>query len=50
MGRENIRTRYYRLVKILERLYRKKKINGIKEIQMNYMENRALVATVDPVR
>ncbi len=50
MGRENIRTRYYRLVKILERLYRKKKINGIKEIQMNYMENRALVATVDPGR
>jgi len=50
MGWENIRTRYYRLVKILERLYRKKKINGIKEIQMNYMENRALVATVDPGR
>ncbi len=50
MGKENIRTRYYRLVKILERLYRKKKIAEIKEIQMNYMENRALVATVDPVR
>lgn len=50
MGRENIRTRYYRLVKILERLYRKKKIAGIKEIQMNYMENRALVATIDPGR
>ncbi len=50
MGRENIRIRYYRLVKILERLYRKKKIAGIKEIQMNYMENRALVATVDPGR
>ena len=50
MGRENIRTRYYRLVKILERLYRKKKIGEIKEIQMNYMENRALVATVGPVR
>ncbi len=50
MGRNTIRTRYYRLVKILERLYRKKKIAEIKEIQMNYMENRALVATVDPGR
>ena len=50
MGRENIKTRYYRLVKILERLYRKEEIGEIKEIQMNYMENRALVATVGPVR
>ncbi len=50
MGKERIRTRYYRLVKILERLYRKKKIAGIKEIRMNYTENRVLVATVDPGR
>ncbi len=50
MGRNAIRTRYYRLVKILERLYRKKKIAEIKEIKMNYMENRVLVATVDPGR
>lgn len=50
MGKEKIPVRYYRLVKILERLYRKKKIAEIKEIRMNYTENRVLVATVDPGR
>jgi len=44
LGRERIRIRYWRLVRILERLYRKKKIEQIREIRMDYAENRALVA------
>ena len=50
VGKQQIQKRYYRLVKILERLYRKKKIAEIKEIHMNYMENRVLVATAGPGR
>jgi hypothetical protein len=47
MGHGNIRTSYYQLVKLLERLYRKKKIHVIKEIRMDYQEGRILVAKVD---
>ncbi|WP_319550518.1 FtsQ-type POTRA domain-containing protein [Desulfogranum marinum] len=46
-GTEKIYTRYYRLVKILERLYRKKKIEGIASIRMDYMENKVLVARAE---
>ncbi|HHB76477.1 MAG TPA: FtsQ-type POTRA domain-containing protein [Desulfobulbus sp.] len=48
VGTKRIRTKYYRLVKILERLYRKKKIAKIKEIRMDYTENKVLVAMVSP--
>ncbi len=47
MGYSDIRTRYYQLVKLLERLYRKKKIEEIKEIRMDYYEDRILVAKVE---
>jgi len=50
MGEDRMRTKYYRLVKILERLYRKKQIEGIKEIRMDYTENKVLVATLQPGR
>lgn len=50
MGRENISTRYYRLIRILDRLYRKKKIAGIREIHMDYMEHKVLVAMAGPGR
>ncbi|MCF6186988.1 MAG: FtsQ-type POTRA domain-containing protein [Desulfobulbaceae bacterium] len=50
MGENRIRTKYYRLVKILERLYRKKQIEGIKEIRMDYTENKVLVAMLQPGR
>ncbi len=46
-GTEKIYTKYYRLVKILERLYRKKKIEGIASIRMDYMENKVLVARAE---
>jgi hypothetical protein len=48
VGTERIQTKYYRLVKILERLYRKKKIEKIKEIRMDYTENKVLVAMICP--
>ena len=48
LGEDRIRTKYYRLVKILERLYRKKKIDEIKEIRMDYTENKVLVAMNSP--
>jgi len=47
MGYDNISTRYYQLVTLLERLYRKKKIKEIKEIRMDYQEGRFLVAKVE---
>jgi len=50
IGENRIRTKYYRLVKILERLYRKKQIEGIKEIRMDYTENKVLVAMLQPGR
>ena len=46
-GTEKIYTKYYRLVKILERLYRKKQIEGIASIRMDYMENKVLVARAE---
>lgn len=47
MGYDNISTRYSQLVTLLERLYRKKKIQEIKEIRMDYQEGRILVAKVE---
>ena len=44
IGYGNVEKRYYQLVKLLERLYRKEKIEGIKEIRMDYHEGRILVA------
>jgi hypothetical protein len=50
MGYDKINTRYYQLVKLLERLYRKKKVEEIKEIRMDYFEDRILVAKVEPYK
>ncbi len=47
MGYDSIDTRYYQLVKLLERLYRKKKIKDIKEIRMDYQTDRILVARLE---
>ena len=47
MGYDNITTRYNQLVLLLERLYRKEKIQEIKEIRMDYQEGRILVAKVE---
>ncbi len=50
MGKGQIRTRYYQLVKILGRLYRRHRVRDITEIRMNYAKNRILVASSGPVQ
>jgi cell division protein FtsQ len=47
IGYGNIRTRYYQLVKLLEHLYRKEKIEHIREIRMDYQPGRILVASLE---
>ena len=47
MGSEGMRTKYNKLVRLLESLYRRKKIEEIKEIRMDYFGNRVLVAKVE---
>lgn len=48
IGYGNVEKRYYQLVKLLGRFYRKKKIEGIREIRMDYHEGRILVARSEP--
>jgi hypothetical protein len=48
MGNSDMRHRYYLLVKLMERLYRKKKVEEIKEIRMDYGRDRILVARIVP--
>jgi len=48
VGYGNVEKRYYQLVKLLERFYRKGEIEGIKEIRMDYHEGRILVARSEP--
>ena len=48
VGYGNVEKRYYQLVKLLERFYRKKRIEGIEEIRMDYHEGRILVARSEP--
>jgi cell division protein FtsQ len=48
LGYGNIRTRYYQLVRLLERLYDRGTIENIKEIRMDYKADRILVARLEP--
>ncbi|CAK8722328.1 Cell division protein FtsQ [Candidatus Electrothrix laxa] len=48
VGYGNVEKRYYQLIKLLERFYRKKRIEGIEEIRMDYHEGRILVARSEP--
>ncbi len=48
LGYGNIRTRYYQLVKLLEQLYSKEKIEHVKEIRMDYQADRILVSKAEP--
>ncbi|RWX44755.1 cell division protein FtsQ [Candidatus Electrothrix aarhusensis] len=48
IGYGNVEKRYYQLVKLLERFYRKRRIEGIKEIRMDYHQGRILVARSEP--
>jgi hypothetical protein len=42
-GRDRLQTKYFRLVKVLEQLYAKKQIEAVKEIRMDYSEDKILV-------
>jgi hypothetical protein len=48
IGYGKIKPRYYQLVRLLERLYRKEKIEYIREIRMDYQPGRILVACLNP--
>lgn len=47
MGKEKIKVRFYRLIKVLAKLYDDKKIRGVAEIRMDYADNKILVSRVD---
>ncbi|NOQ45690.1 MAG: FtsQ-type POTRA domain-containing protein [Desulfobulbaceae bacterium] len=47
LGQDTLQTKYYRLVKILDRLYRGKKLHEIKEIRMDYFDDKVLVAKLE---
>ncbi|MCL7486690.1 MAG: FtsQ-type POTRA domain-containing protein [Desulfobulbaceae bacterium] len=47
MGKDKIRLRFDRLVRILAKLYRDDSIKGVGEIRMDYGEDKILVAGVD---
>ena len=46
-GTDDLYKKYYRLVKILERMYRKKEMEGITDIRMDYLDNKVLVARTE---
>ncbi|MBM9536025.1 cell division protein FtsQ/DivIB [Desulfobulbus alkaliphilus] len=43
LGWDRLQTKYYRLVKILEHLYARKQIDAVKEIRMDYTDDKVLV-------
>lgn len=46
MGQDKIRERYYLLVRVLAQLYRKDKVREVKEIRMDYAEDKIMVASL----
>jgi len=49
MGKDKVRLRFERLVRILAKLYREDRIKEVGEIRMDYAEDKILVARVDEV-
>jgi len=47
MGKEKISLRFSRLLRVLAKLYREDKIEGVSEIRMDYGENKILVSRTD---
>ncbi|MBV5316795.1 MAG: FtsQ-type POTRA domain-containing protein [Desulfobulbaceae bacterium] len=43
-GKDRLQTKYFRLVKVLEQLYAKKQVEAVKEIRMDYSDDKILVA------
>lgn len=42
-GKDRLHTKYYRLVKVLEQLYSRKQVDAVKEIRMDYSDDKVLV-------
>lgn len=47
MGKEDVRVRFGRLIRLLAQLYKDDRIEGVSEIRMDYAENKILVARLD---
>ncbi len=47
MGRDGMRRKYWRLVKILKGLYKSGEISRIEHIRMDYMQDKALVSRIE---
>jgi len=42
-GVDRLQTKYFRLVKVLDQLYAKKQVDAVKEIRMDYLDDKVLV-------
>lgn len=42
-GRDRLQTKYYRLIKVIEQLYSRKQVDAVKEIRMDYLDDKVLV-------
>jgi hypothetical protein len=42
-GKDRLQTKYFRLVKVLEQLYARKQVDAVKEIRMDYSDDKVLV-------
>jgi hypothetical protein len=42
-GRDRLQTKYYRLIRVLDQLYSRKQIDTVKEIRMDYADDKVLV-------
>jgi len=45
-GMDRFQLKYSRLIKVLEQLYAKKQVDGVKEIRMDYLDDKVLVTGV----
>jgi len=45
-GSDRLQTKYSRLIKVLEQLYAKKQVDAVKEIRMDYLDDKVLVTGV----
>ena len=42
-GRDRLQTKYYRLIRVLDQLYSRKQVDTVKEIRMDYADDKVLV-------
>jgi cell division protein FtsQ len=45
-GTDRLQTKYFRLIRVLEQLYAKKQVDAVKEIRMDYLDDKVLVTGV----